>query len=274
MKRLLAIQSLSVVGRSGLAVMAPVISALGCQCCPLPTAVLSTHTGFQDPVKANLARYFPAFARHYQELGIRFDTVSVSYLADSAQAAQIAEVIDCLSDRFILDPVLGDGGRYYRGITDAHAQALRQLCGKADILLPNLTEAAALTGRSYRDTGDPEALRLLCRELMALGVKAVLLTGIPWDDDTVGFFGMDAAGEFSYRHPRHPQSLHGTGDLFTAALAGGVTRGLSLPDAGELAADFVQRCLEATPAATLYGVEFEKVLPFLTQNAGIAENNC
>lgn len=274
MKRILAIQSLSVVGRSGLAVMAPVISALGCQCCPLPTTVLSTHTGFRNPARVELAGCFPAFARHYRELGIRFDTVSVSYLAGPEQAAQISEMIGGLSGRFILDPVLGDGGRYYRGVTDAHAQSLRQLCGKADILLPNLTEAAALAGRPYRETGDLEYLRGLCRALLALGAKAVLLTGIPWDDDTTGFFGADAAGEFSYRHPRHPQSLHGTGDLFTAAVSGGVTRGLSLPDAGKLAADFVLRCLEATPAATLYGVEFEKVLPFLAQNAGIGENNC
>ncbi|HIT34592.1 MAG TPA: bifunctional hydroxymethylpyrimidine kinase/phosphomethylpyrimidine kinase [Candidatus Faecousia intestinigallinarum] len=268
MKRVLAIQSLSVVGRSGLAVMAPVLSSMGCQCCPLPTMVLSAHTGFPSPEKVDISRYILDFFPYYQRQAIRFDAVILSYLPDPGMVPALGAALPRLGSLRIFDPVLGDHGKFYSGMGQGHAAAWRALCRDADILLPNLTEAAALTGLPYRECGDMEYLRTLAQGLRALGAKQVFLTGVPWEEGVTGFFFRNGEGEFVHRQRRISPSLHGTGDLFTAAVAGGVLRGLGAAQAGVLAAAFVAKCLEKTPQATLFGVEFEKILPWLAENAG------
>lgn len=270
MKKLLTIQSLSTLGRSGLAVMGPVISALGCQCCPLPTVALSTHTGFPNPERVSFSDAIPRYWNHYARLGVEFEGILTGYFAAPEQIAQ-AEALTA-TELFMVDPILGDHGKFYTGMGPAQAAGLRRLCAKADLVLPNLTEAAILTGREYTSDHPESRLKALTEALLELGAKKVVLTGIPWSDSEIGSFGFDGKTYFSCRHPRKPLSMPGTGDLFSAVTAASLLRGESLADSAALAGDFVCACLAPVKESSPFGAEFENSLPFLTKSGPFRGN--
>ena len=261
MKHILSLQDLSCVGRCSLTVALPVLSAMGHQCSVLPTAVLSTHTAFPTPEVADLTDRLSGFARHWQANGVSFDMVSVGYLADPRQAELVAEILERIGASVILDPVMGDNGKLYRRITPEHIDAMKHLAARADVILPNLTEAAALTGLPYREQVTPDYLEKLLGGLLSLGAKAAVITGVHLKDGAIGFCGRQQGGEtFSYQGDYVPRQFHGTGDLFAAVLCGGLLRGSSLRDAAACAADFVAACVENTKKVTPFGVEFETQL--------------
>ena len=258
MKHILSIQDLSCVGRCSLTVAMPVISAMGHRCSVLPTAVLSTHTAFPSPEVADLTGRLDAFARHWQENGVRFDAVTVGYLADPKQAGIVGKILENIGAAVILDPVMGDHGKLYRRITEDHIGALKLLAARADVLLPNLTEAAALTGLPYRAETDEAYLQKLVDGLLALGAKAAVITGVHLHDAAIGFYGKARDGEaFCWQGNHIPRQFHGTGDLFAAVLTGALANGEKLEDAARKAAEFVRCCVENTPEVTPNGVEFE-----------------
>ena len=261
MKHILTIQDLSCVGRCSLTVALPVLSAQGIACSVLPTAVLSTHTAFPKPEVVDLSAHLEDFVRHWQENGIGFDAVSVGYLADSRQAAMVGGITERLNCPLILDPVMGDHGKLYSRITEAHISALKNLAARAEVLLPNLTEAAALAGLPYQKQTNPDYLEDLTGRLLNLGAKAVVITGIHLQDNAIGFYGKTKSGDpFCYQGDYIPRQFHGTGDLFAAVLSGQLVKGKNLPDAAEKAADFVKACVENTREVTPLGVEFETQL--------------
>ena len=261
MKRILSIQDLSCVGRCSLTVALPVLSVMGMECSVLPTAVLSTHTGFPNPEAADLTERLSAFAAHWKTNGVRFDAVSVGYLSDPEQAGIVGGILDKIGSPVILDPVMGDHGRLYSRITPEHIGALKHLAARADVLLPNLTEAAALTGLPYQEQATPAYLDALLDALLALGTKAAVITGVHLRDGAIGFYGREqGSGAFSYQGEYIPRQFHGTGDLFAAVLSGSLLKGAPLPEAAATAADFVRTCVENTRDVTPYGVEFETQL--------------
>lgn len=261
MKHILSIQDLSCVGRCSLTVALPVLSAMGHRCSVLPTAVLSTHTAFPNPEVADLTHRLAGFARHWQENGVDFDMVSVGYLSDPRQAALVDTILTQLSAPVILDPVMGDHGALYRRITPEHIDAMRRLAARAQVLLPNLTEAAALAGLPYREQADEAYLNALTQGLLALGARTAVITGVHLTDGAIGFYGRNGAGEtFCYQGAFVPRQFHGTGDLFAAVLAGSLLRGESLAAAAELGAEFVRACVENTETVTPFGVAFEDQL--------------
>ena len=263
--RVLSIQDLSCVGRCSLTVALPVLSAMGVECAVLPTAVLSTHTGFPGPQCLDLTDRLADFSAHWAQQGICFDAVEVGYLSDPAQARTVGDILTRFGKFVVLDPVMGDNGRLYRGISPDHPEALKTLCKQADVLLPNVTEAALLAGLPYRQEPEDDFLRELAQGLLALGPDSVLITGVR-REDKVGFFGISPSdGSFSFFEDYVPRSLHGTGDLFAAAFTGAWMAGRSVPEAGALAARFVRRCVSATGAVTPFGASFETVLPWLWQ---------
>ena len=265
MKHILTIQDLSCVGRCSLTVALPVLSAMGLRCSVLPTAVLSTHTGFPSPVVRSLTEELLPFAQHWKACGVRFDAASVGYLSDPEQARVVGTLLELLEiPLVILDPVLGDGGRLYSRMTQAHLEAVRQLCARADVLLPNLTEAAFLTGRPYEEQpGEPEKL---LEELQTL-TSRVVVTGLTRGEGTIGVCGAEPGQAPFFRYtPRIPRQLHGTGDLFAAVLAGSLLKNLTLETAALRAAEFVRCCVEATPVQSPHGVEFEPLLPRLYED--------
>lgn len=269
MKQVLSIQDLSCLGRCSLTVALPVISAMGSACAVLPTAVLSTHTGFPSPHVQPLTENIAPIHAHWQRLDVRFDAVTVGYLAN---AEQVRSVLPLLRDHrekgslIIADPAMGDHGRLYSGLLPEHVDAMKDICRSAHILLPNVTEAALLTGMPYRSDPEESYLKELAQGLLELGADAAIVTGFLFPNGEIGFYGIHRQrGSFSFRNEHIDRRCHGTGDLFAAAFTGGMMTGRTEQESAVLAARFVRQCVAATPEATPYGVAFESQLPCLWQ---------
>ena len=262
MKAVLSVQDLSCVGRCSQTVALPVLSAMGVCCSVLPTAVLSTHTGFPGGKTVSLTDQIPDFAAHWEQLGIRFDAVLCGYLAGPAQVEAVLPLLQSCREKgakVILDPAMGDHGKLYRGLDEDHVCAMAELCAQADILLPNVTEAALLCELPYREQTDGAYLRALTAGLMTCyHTEAVLITGVSSREGSLGFAGADRKeGGFVYQNSAVPRQFHGTGDLFSAVFTGAFVSGNDVYEAGVRAADFVRLCAEKTPVSTPYGIEFE-----------------
>ena len=266
MKRVLSVQDLSCLGKCSLTVALPVLSAMGCSCAVLPTAVLSTHTAFPSPHIRDLTQDLWPVAEHWRSIGAKFDAITVGYLSDPRQAEVVGRVLDAFPAQVILDPAMGDHGKLYTGITAEHVQAMASLCRKAQILLPNVTEAALLTGIPYRENADPAYLQELAQGLLTFGGETVIITGFTRPDGQTGFFGMHKSGKtFLYQADRIGKHFHGTGDLFAATFAGALTAGKAAADAAVLAARFTERVITATEESTPFGIAFEPELPWLAE---------
>ena len=262
--QVLSIQDLSCLGKCSLTVALPILSCMGLSATALPTAVLSTHTAFPKPVCHSFTDQLEEIAQHWVSIGASFDAISVGYLSDPRQAEAVERVLDLFPAIKVIDPAMGDHGRLYSGMTEQNVEAMKALCRKGDYLLPNLTEAALLTGSPYREDLDEAYLQKLLDGLMAFGVKGVVITGISWDENTTGFAGYHKdTGLIIYRTQRIPRQSHGTGDMFCAVTVGALTKGESLDSAATRAAKFVEQVILATPEATPFGANFEAVLPTL-----------
>lgn len=268
MKTVLSIQDLSCVGRCSLTVALPVLSALGHRCSVLPTAVLSTHTGFQSPVVIPMTSHLQSFGAHWARENVKFDAVTTGYLSDPQQAEAVLSLVKdhrAKGSLIITDPAMGDHGKLYRGMGPGHIAAMQKLCSQADILLPNLTEAALLTQTPYPPNPSQAELRLLSASLLSrFPAQAVVITGVSGTAGTIGFYGCHReTGEFTYQVPVVPRQFHGTGDLFAAVFTGCLLQGWEIPSAAAKAADFVRLCVAGTPSVTPHGVAFEPQLPEL-----------
>ncbi len=264
MRHIATIQDLSCLGKCSITVALPVLSAMGISCSVLPTAVLSTHTAFPAPHCRELTEDILPIARHWNAIGADFDAVCVGYLADPGQAQAVSEALKLLAAPVILDPVMGDHGRLYSRINRGHVDAMKALCRQADYLLPNVTEASALTGLPYQETADEDYLRRLAQQLLGFGARGVVITGFCWPDGQTGFFAANrSGGEFSYRAERIARQCHGTGDLFAAVFAGALVTGSTMEEAATRAARFVERVIAATPESSPYGIAFEPELKYL-----------
>lgn len=265
-KRILTIQDISCVGQCSMTVALPILSACGCETCILPTAVLSTHTGgFGKPAVTHLDDSLAAIRRHWQENGIQFDAILTGYLGSIPAIEQAGEIIDAMlapGGKIIVDPAMADHGRLYAGFDDSYVQAMKGLCQKADILLPNITEAAILTDSDYREKIDEDYVDFL---LDKMGDKTCILTGAAFARETTGVMISTPQSRWYYAHPRLGKNFHGTGDIFAAAFTGALMQGKDLPTAVRIAADFVCKAIEETikDPAHWYGVKFETVLPEL-----------
>lgn len=266
MKKILTIQDLSCVGKCSTTVALPILSAMGISCAVLPTAVLSTHTGFPKPHIRPLTEDIVPIAEHLQQVGAEFDAILIGYLSDPEQAEAVLEVITSFDCPVILDPAMGDHGKLYSGITDDHVAAMRDLAAMAEVVLPNVTEACMLTGLPYPQQTDGQMLRMMLESLCRMKTQTVVITGAASSADKTGFVGLQRGeGMFSYTARRREQALHGTGDMFSAVFAGAYLLGRDPMEAAELAAGFVERVLDSTEAATPFGGGFETQLPWLWQ---------
>ena len=271
MKRIASIQDISCLGRCSLTVALPVISAMGVECAIVPTAVLSAHTAFPGFVSRDLSDQLPAIADHWRSQQVHFDALYTGYIASAPQVQQVMDFFGAVKSPdtlLIVDPAMADHGKLYSGFGEDFPAAMARVVARADVALPNVTEACLLTGTPCREDVDQDFARELLRKVAALGAKRVILTGVSFDGDRLGAMGYDSGtGEFfSCAGKRNPASFHGTGDIFAATVTGGLMRGMTLRQATALAVEFVLACIDATardPQAGWYGVEFEKALPLL-----------
>ncbi len=265
-KRILTIQDISCVGQCSMTVALPVLSACGQEACILPTAVLSTHTGgFGKPEICQLGELLPGIWHHWREQGITFDAVLVGYLGSVAAVETAMEILDTMvapEGIRIVDPAMADHGKLYSGFDESYVQAMGQLCRRADMILPNITEAAMLGGVRYREELTEDYVDTL---LDALDHKCVVLTGVGFSPEETGILLRTGEGQYHYRHAKVGGGCHGTGDIFAACFTGVLMRGKTLYEAVQIAGDFTRLCVENTRKAPAhwYGVKFETALPEL-----------
>ena len=269
MKRIASIQDFSCIGSCSQTIALPVLSAMGVECAALPTALLSAHTAFDGFVSFDLTPQLPAIMAHWRAMHLRFDAVYTGYLASAEQVGLVGALLDGMDERpalTLIDPVMGDNGALYAGFSDAFPQAMRALCGRADVLTPNVTEACLLTGAAYSPVQDAAQTRRLLERLLELGCRAAVLTGLRVDGDmAVAALQRDGTGTL-VRTSYIPEVFHGTGDLFASTCAGALVQGAPLERAVRLAADYVALTLRRTvqaPDRRWYGVNFQETLPEL-----------
>ena len=278
MKRVVSIQDISCLGKCSLTVALPIISAMGVETCVVPTAVLSTHTGgFQGFTFHDLTQEVAPIAAHWKKEGITFDAIYTGYLGSFEQIDLVGRFFDQFggdSTLVYVDPAMADNGVLYTGFTPEFARAMGTLCGKADVIVPNLTEASFMLGVDYvGDAYDEAYIKDLLKKLTGLGCKTAVLTGVSFEPDKIGAMAYDSATDTyaSYFNEKLPVSFHGTGDVFASSCVGALMNGRDLPGALKIAVDYTLECIRETrkdPEARWYGVNFESAIPMLVHSLG------
>ena len=263
-KRVLTIQDISCVGQCSLTVALPIISACGIETAVLPSAVLSTHTGgFTGYTFRDLTDDLTSISDHWLKENIRFDAVYTGYLGSTKQIDIVKTIMDRHNNGLnIVDPAMADNGNLYYGFDMEFVEAMKSLCAKADIILPNITEASFLTGLPYKTEYDREYIDSLLSALTAMGAKTVILTGVSYTPDTTGVVIFEK-GEYSYyEHKKLSGGCHGTGDVYASAFTGALVRGKSAFDSARIAADYTLLCIENTlpDPNHWYGAKFETAI--------------
>ncbi len=269
MKRIITIQDISCIGKCSLTVALPIISAAGVETGVLPTAVLSTHTAFPEFTFCDLTDEIPKISDTFSHLGIDFDAVYTGYLGSFRQLELVSKFIDEHKGRakIIVDPAMADNGKLYKGFTSEFAKEMAKLCGKADLIIPNITEASFMLGIPYRADYDEEYIKQVLKQLTCLGCKTAAISGVTFDDKTIGVYAYDSERDEYFRHldEKLPAQFHGTGDIYASATVGAMMRGLSEFESLALAVDYTLLCMRLTlddPCHREYGVNFEEALPY------------
>lgn len=276
MKRIITVQDISCVGKCSLTVALPVISAMGVEASVLPTAVLSTHTAFKGFTFRDLTDDIEPICAHWKEQKIAFDAIYTGYLGSFRQLELMSKMFDSFGGSgtlIFVDPCMADNGKLYPGFTQEFAFAMAKLAGKADVIVPNLTEASFMLGIPYRESGYDEAyIKDILVKLAALGAKTAVVKGVelPSHPGKIGIMSYEkATGTYkSYFHEKLPTSFHGTGDIFASVCVGALMRGWTLEKAYALAADYVVESIKDTVSHkdyNWYGVDFETAVPYLVK---------
>ena len=264
--RVCAIHDMSGFGRCALTVVIPVISAMGIQCIPVPTAVLSTHTGgFDDFVFRDMTDFIEPCRSHYESLEVKFDAIYSGFLASAKQVKSCFDFFESFDTALrIVDPVMGDGGKRYKTYTDELVRGMTELVKRADIITPNLTEAAILLGEDYPEKMNGREAKDWLMRLCEMA-KSAVITGVPLKN------GLHANNSYDREKNQFgiktweslPVFYPGTGDLFASVLTGRILKGDSLIEAVERASDFSRLAIVKTMGnnrPTREGVEFERIL--------------
>lgn len=273
MKRIVSIQDISCLGKCSLTVALPIISAMGVEASIIPTAVLSTHTVFSNFTFKDLTDQIQPISNHWQDEKFKFDAVYTGYLGSAEQIELVNRFFDDFKteDNFIfVDPAMADNGKLYPAFDESFPKLMATVCAKADIIVPNITEACLMTDTEYKAEYDNAFIEALLKKLTDMGAKIAIITGAYIDGD-YGILGYDSENDkfFSYKHDKFPKSFHGTGDVFSSACVGAIAQGKSLEEAIKIAADFTYESIKATiedESANDYGVNFELALPKLICN--------
>lgn len=291
MKRVLTVQDISCVGKCSLTAAIPVISAMGIEVCPLPTAILSNHTAFSSFSFLDLTDKIPEILNEWKKQGFHFDAIYTGYLGSIKQIDLVHKILDEFAQNdtlVVIDPCMADNGKLYTGFSQDFVQQMAKLCGRANVILPNMTEACFLVNQDYDIfTHTNESITKLMEKLLSLGANHVVLKGVDFSSDKIGVAyyskknnndSRNLIGKSMiensiddmkiYFHHRYDENFHGTGDLFASVVTGALVLKKELKEAVEIACDFIQESIECTlsnPNYNWYGVEFESALKNLPQ---------
>lgn len=270
-KRVAAVNDLSGFGRCSLTVSIPILSAMGFQVCPVPTAVLSAHTGYPNPLVRDFTDDMEGFLAHWESLGLTFACGYTGYLGNERQADVLEPFLCRLREQGALrlvDPAMADNGKLYSSCTPALVQAMARLVALANVATPNLTELCLLTGGDYAAVCDGpdrrQRVEEMARQLLRGGCGAVVVTGVESGDiiENCVLAGVDATPEWVSGH-RVDRHFAGTGDLFASVLCGWLLRGEPLEEAVRRTTDFVCRTTAATAEGCVNGQDGIAFEPFL-----------
>lgn len=271
MKRIVTIQDISCVGKCSLTVALPIISAMGVETAIIPTAVLSTHTMFPEFTVKDLTSEIKPISEHWKRAGIDFDGIYTGYLGSFEQIDLMKSFFDDFrkdGNLILVDPAMADNGKLYPAFDEAFAKHMATLCAKADMIVPNVTEACFMLGAEYKEKYDEAYIKELLSGLAALGAKISVLTGVGFEDGKTGVMGYDRINDeyFYFEQPKLPCAYHGTGDIFSSTCMGAMMRGLDWKKALTVAAKYTAECIRITfetPGSNTYGVDFERAVPYL-----------
>ena len=277
MKRIVTVQDISCIGKCSLTVALPIISAMGVEAAVVPTAVLSTHTAFKGFTFRVLTSDIRPITEHWKQEKLSFDAIYTGYLGSFEQLELVSEVFDDFGtedNMIIVDPVMGDFGKLYPGFTQEFADKMAELCGKADIIVPNMTEASFMLGIEYKENYDEEYVKDILKKLCKNGAKKAVLTGINYVEGKIGVMCYDSQADsyFTYFKEKVNASYHGTGDVFASTLTGALVKGFTFEDSLKIAVDYTVECIRATnedPNSRWYGVNFEATIPYLINRISI-----
>lgn len=251
-KRVLAIHDLCSFGRCSLTAAVPVLSAMGHQVCPFPTALYSNNLTYGKFVNRDLTDLMASYREQWKALGLSFDAVYSGFLAGPDQVAQVIAAIDQFAgeDRIaVVDPAMGDDGKLYPVFDDSMVEAMKKLVAHATLITPNYTEACLLTDTPWKEEAPTEdELEALCDKLLALGPKQVVITSVPCDEEHLKIVSSEPNQLFpeAYEVKRLPFATCGTGDVFTSTLLGYVLNGRDLNRCVQEAADYVSYVIDTT----------------------------
>lgn len=265
-KKIAVINDLSGFGRCSIAVALPLISHLGVQCCPLPTAIFSNHTGFPSFYFDDYTDSMAPYMAEWEKLGLEFEGILTGFLGSSRQISLVEQFLKTFTTertRVIIDPVMGDYGKPYATYTSELCQEMKRLVQYAHILTPNVTEACILTDTPYREKFTEAQLRDLARRLCDQGPRQVVITGVARGEFLENYCYERDLGDTVIRTRRVAPQRSGTGDVFASIVAAGAVQGVSFPDSVRTAARFIKTCLKRSSELdipTTDGVCFEEVL--------------
>ena len=268
-KRILAVHDISCLGRCSLTVALPILSAMGFETTILPTSILSTHTGgFEGYTYRDLSEDMNPIVDHWAALGLQFDAIFTGWMGTHRHIENLNHILECFSadTTLIVDPVMGDNGKLYATLDQPYVQAMRRYCARADVLMPNITEAALLTGMDYPYPGyDRQWVQDMLMRLLDIGAQTAILTGVSLSPDRIGAAALSQdSKELIYTdQPYIPGMWHGAGDVFASVLTGACLNDTAPQHALREAVDFTARCIRRTQAAGTderLGLQFEPEL--------------
>lgn len=271
--RVAAVHDMCGYGKCSLTAAIPILSAAGCDVCPVPTALFSAHTMYKTYTFHDTTDILSGYLDAWKAENVELDAVYSGFLGSPEQVDLVERLYTEYPQALhLVDPVMGDGGHMYPTYTQELCDATRRLAVGADVLMPNLTEASILTDSEYPGQNiDDSQVNDILDKLIALGAKNVVLKGIDRGDGTLRNYVASArtgsAGKIELVHDKLPYMIHGTGDAFASALSGAVLAGKPLDEAARIAGEFVRSAMESTrnqPHFEERGVSFELVLGELT----------
>ena len=248
LKKVAAINDMSGIGKCSLTVAIPILSALKTQCCPYPTAILSSQTGYPKFTYLDFTSHMQEYNRAWKELDVSFDTIYSGFLGSIDQIDIVRDFIKSNNNAYVIvDPVMGDGGNYYQTFNDEICNKIKDLVKVSDLVTPNLTEACLLTNNKYHTNYTLEDTLKLAKEIANLGPKKVIITGILIDDNIINLgYDKESDESFSYSLKYNNKSYSGTGDIFTSIISGLITNGYDFKESIKIASDFIFKCISYT----------------------------
>lgn len=273
-KRVAVINDITGFGRCSIAAALPIISAMKIQCCPLPTAILSAHTGFENYFLRDFTKDMKPYMEHWKSQKLEFDGIATGFLGSKEQIEEVIHFFDLFKTKdnlVLVDPVMGDYGKLYSSYTEEMCEEMKKLVPYADILTPNLTEACRLLDIPYEtaDTSE-EGLHQICERLSEMGPDKIVITGLQGDEIITNYVYEKGKETRKVLVDKIGKDRSGTGDVFSSVLFGDVINGKEFYDAASHAAEFITKVIRYTVKLHTpehYGLCFERYLYELGQES-------